>query len=105
MFEPSARINNYFDGPFDQLPDNFIEGDLLQKALIESQPLLKGKIGRLGHFDDGSRVAITPYGYYRTPSDLLMFHTCATDTNVPSELYYACFAMDWDWSDNPGSKE
>ena len=31
-----------------------------------------------------------------------MFHTCATDTNVPSELYYACFAMDWDWSDNPG---
>ena len=102
VFEPSARINNYFDGPFDQLPDNFIEGDLLQKALIESQPLLEGKIGRLGHFDDGSRVAITPYGYYRTPSDLLMFHTCATDTNVPSELYYACFAMDWDWSDNPG---
>jgi hypothetical protein len=101
VFEPSARINNYFDGPFDQLPDNFIEGDVLQRALIESQPLLEGKIGRLGHFDDGSRVAITPYGYYRTPSDLLIFHTCATDSNVPAELYYACFVMDWT-SDDPG---
>jgi len=95
VFEPSARINNYFDGPFDQLPDNFIKGDLLQRALIQSVPLLEGKIDRLGHFEDGSRVAITPYGYYRAPSDLLMFHACATDSAVPSELYYACFVMDW----------
>jgi len=95
VFEPSARINNYFDGPFDQLPDNFIEGDVLQKALIESQPLLQGQIDRLGHFDNGSRVAITPYGYYRAPSDLLLFNTCASDTRVPADLYYACFVMDW----------
>jgi hypothetical protein len=95
VFEPSARINNYFDGPFDQLPDNFIEGDVLRNALIESQPLLQGQIDRLGHFDNGSRVAITPYGYYRTPTDLLPFYSCATDTNVPAELYYACFVMDW----------
>jgi hypothetical protein len=100
VFEPSSRINNYFDGPFDQLPDNFIEGDLLQKALIESQPLLDGKIDRLGHFENGSRVAITPYAYYRTPSDLLVFHTCANDTDVPGELYYGCFVMDW--TGNPG---
>jgi hypothetical protein len=39
-------------------------------------------------------VAITPYGYYRTPSDLLPFDTCAADTNVPAEPYYACCRRD-----------
>jgi hypothetical protein len=39
-------------------------------------------------------VAIKPYGCYRTPSDLLPFYTCATDTNVPAEPYYACFRRD-----------
>src|SRR5262249_17525618 len=27
VFEGNSRINNYFDGPFDQLPDNFLEGE------------------------------------------------------------------------------
>jgi hypothetical protein len=96
VFEGNARVNNYFDGPFDQLPDNFIEGDILQKALIEAQPDLAGKIGRLGHFADGSgRVSISPYAYYRTEADLLAFHMCATDPRIPAENYYACFVMDW----------
>jgi hypothetical protein len=86
VFEGNARVNNYFDGPFDQLPDNFIEGDILQKALIEAQPDLAGKIGRLGHFADGSgRVSISPYAYYRTEADLLPFHLCATDPRIPAE--------------------
>jgi len=25
VFEGNSRVNNYFDGPFDQLPDNFVE--------------------------------------------------------------------------------
>jgi hypothetical protein len=101
VFEANTRVNNYFDGPFDQLPDNFIEGDALQKALIESHPNLAGRIDRLGHFSDGSgRVAIAPYAVYRTESDLLPFHNCAVDKAVPAENYFACFVMDWD--DTPG---
>lgn len=96
VFASNAAVNNYFDGPFDQLPDNFIEGDLLQKALIASDPYLEGTIDRLGHFADRSgRYAITPYAYYRTEEDLSPLHSCATDTRIPSADYYACFVLDW----------
>jgi hypothetical protein len=99
VFEGNARVNNYFDGPFDQLPDNFIKGDDLQKALIEAAPNLAGKIDRFGHYFDGSgRVSISPYTYYRTEADLLPFHVCATDTRITAENYYACFVMDMDWT-------
>jgi len=96
VFEGNATVNNYFDGPFDQLPDNFIEGDILQNALIASDPQVEGIIDRLGHFADGSgRYAITPYTYYRTEQDLMPFHTCTTDSRVPADDYYSCLSMDW----------
>ena len=96
VFEANARVNNYFDGPFDQLPDNFIEGDILKNALIESEPTLEGKIDRYGHFFNGAgRASITPYTYYRTESDLLPFYYCANDPRVPAADYYTCFMTEW----------
>lgn len=96
VFEANARVNNYFDGPFDQLPDNFIEGDILKNALIESEPSLEGKIDRYGHYFNGAgRASITPYTYYRTEADLLPFYYCAHDTRVPADEYYSCFMTEW----------
>ena len=31
---------------------------------------------------------------YRTESDLLAVHRCATDRRVPASAYYRCFVMD-----------
>ena len=31
VFEANSRVNNYFDGPFDQLPDNFVKEDELAR--------------------------------------------------------------------------
>lgn len=96
VFEGNARVNNPFDGPFDQLPDNFIEGEALRNAIIEVEPSLKGKIDRFGGLADGSgRFLIAPYAYYRTEEDLLPFHACATNKHIPADDYYACFVMDW----------
>jgi hypothetical protein len=96
VFEANARVNNYFDGPFDQLPDNFIQGDMLQKAMIEAEPALAGQIDRFGHYANGAgRVSISPYTYYRTEEDLLPFYTCANDPRVPPDAYYTCFVMEW----------
>jgi hypothetical protein len=96
VFEGNARVNNAFDGPFDQLPDNFIEGEALRKAIIEVEPSLKGKIDRFGGLADGSgRFLIAPYTYYRTEEDLLPFHACVTNKRIPADDYYACFVMDW----------
>ena len=52
-FEGNMRGNNYFDGPFDQLPDNFIEGEALRDAILAVRPQLKGTIDRFGARRDG----------------------------------------------------
>jgi hypothetical protein len=98
VFEGNARVNNYFDGPFDQLPDNFIQGDSLRSAIIESVPELKGKIDRFGAEPNGeSRFMISPYMYYREVDELTLFHDCADNKNLAPDLYYACFLFDPDY--------
>ena len=72
--ERQSRLNTYFDGPFDQLPENFIEGEALREAILAADPSVKGKIDRLGNFADGSgRYLIHPYLLYRQPGDLAVF--------------------------------
>ena len=92
VFEGNSLANNYLDGPFDQLPDNFIEGEELREAILAVDPSYRGKIDRLGGSPDGSeRFLIAPYANYRTEGDLLPFHACATSTRIPRDRYYACF--------------
>lgn len=101
VFEGNARVNNYFDGPFDQLPDNFIEGNALHDAIIAVEPHLAGKIDRYGISPDGAdRYMISPYRHYRTEEELLIFHSCATDRSLPASLYHACFVFE---PDDPGA--
>src|SRR5262249_44754756 len=53
VYEGNYRLNTYFDGPFDQLPDNFVDGETLRRAILEVSPGLKGKIDRFGSSPDG----------------------------------------------------
>ncbi len=94
VFEANSSVNNAFDGPFDQLPDNFIKGDELRNAIIAADPTQVGRIDRHGGSEDGSsRYLIGPYTYYRSEQDLMPFHECATDRKMPRELYWACFVI------------
>src|SRR5882757_9740242 len=97
VFEGNSRVNNYFDGPFDQLPDNFIEGETLRDAILAVDPKLAGKIDRFGISPGGQdRYLIAPYRHYRSDDDLLAFHTCATNKRIPAARYYECFVFDDD---------
>jgi hypothetical protein len=97
VFEGNSRVNNLFDGPFDQMPDNFIEGESLRSAILDVQPSLAGKIDRFGGSPDGQdRYLIAPYLHYRYEDDLMVFHTCATSKSLPRNMYYACFVFDAD---------
>jgi hypothetical protein len=97
VFEGNSRVNNAYDGPFDQLPDAFIEGDTLRDAIIAFDPKMKGKIDRYGGLADGSgRFLIAPYAYYRDAEDLVPFHECATDPAISKENFAKCFSVDWD---------
>jgi hypothetical protein len=95
VLERNSRLNNYFDGPFDQLPDDFIAGDTLRDAILQADPSLKGQVDRLGAFADGrSRYLIGPYAMYRTEGDLSVFHRCAASKRIPAAVYYKCFVVD-----------
>jgi hypothetical protein len=93
-FEGNMRANNYFDGPFDQLPDNFIEGEALREAILKVRPQLKGAIDRFGGAPDGSiRFMIGPYLPYQAITDLEPIHVCAVRKQKQPD-YYRCFVTD-----------
>jgi hypothetical protein len=93
VYESNMRLNTYFDGPFDQLPDNFIEGETLRKAIIEVQPDLKGHIDRFGSAPTGEvRYMIDTYLPYRKAEELYPYHLCASK-KVDSARYYDCFVF------------
>ena len=95
--ERQSRLNTYFDGPFDQLPENFIEGEALREAILAADPSVKGKIDRLGNFADGSgRYLIHPYLLYRQPGDLAVFARCVASKAVAAADRAACFVIDDD---------
>ena len=95
-FEGNIRANNYFDGPFDQLPDNFIEGETLRAIILDVEPRLKGHIDRFGGSPDGAvRYMIAPYLPFRTEDDLYPFHKCATSRKGSADSYYQCFDGDY----------
>jgi hypothetical protein len=94
VFEANYRLNTYFDGPFDQLPDNFIEGETLRRAILEVSPGLKGEIDRFGSAPNGEvRFLIRPYALYRTVSDLYGVDRCAT-ARLRAASYYTCFVAE-----------
>lgn len=98
------HLNTMLDGPFDQLPENFIEGESLRDAIEASDPKVKGKIDRLGHYSDGaSRHLIHPYLPYWEEGVLAAFHRCVTSKQVAASERPRCFAVDEreQRSDNP----
>jgi hypothetical protein len=94
VYEGNYRLNTYFDGPFDQLPDNFIEGETLRQAILEVSPGLKGKIDRFGSAPDGTvRFLIKPYASYQTESQLYGVDKCAR-SRIQAPNYYECFVAE-----------
>jgi hypothetical protein len=95
VFAPNVRSNSYYDGPFDQLPENFIAGESLRSAIIEARPSLAGKLDRFGGFHGSTnRYLIGPYLSYSREDELLVFHACAEKKKLSAGSYYACFARD-----------
>jgi hypothetical protein len=72
----NVDVNNYFDGPFDQLGDNFIDPKLFESYLTLAYPFYEGKVKGRGDFVDqsgarsGSRVLVSAYFSYTSLRDL-----------------------------------
>ncbi len=70
--------NNFFDGPFDQLPDAAISKVNFKEFLIKAEPELAGKISNQGFIfsETGNRVAIANYIEYQKLTDLNALVLC-----------------------------
>jgi len=70
----SLQRNDYHDGPFDQLADNFVTGDGLRPFVEESMPWLRGRVDPWGYILGGPaprRVALTVHGTHDKPAEAL----------------------------------
>ncbi|HZL40145.1 MAG TPA: hypothetical protein VFC45_07675 [Pseudolabrys sp.] len=94
VYGENVDVNNYFDGPFDQLPDNFIKGETLREAILKVQPNLKGRIDRFGGTADGEqRYTIAPYLIYKEVGEFDRVDRCADRVHGSDASYYRCFIL------------
>jgi hypothetical protein len=85
----NTMANNYFDGPFDQLPDNFIEETKFSDYAQDAFPSVRGKINKRGEFlDNEQRLAIAPYMSYKNSAEVAQWVTyCKSVFESASRLY------------------
>lgn len=70
--------NSYFDGPFDQLPDRFIDPDRMRELMELAYPDLAGRIGPRGVYLDASymRTMVAPYRRYYSTQEFAELSDC-----------------------------
>ena len=72
----NATVNNYYDGPFDQLADNYVDETNVSEYMMQASPGLRGRLDKYGYFTDrggSSRLAISPYYVYYSEQALDAF--------------------------------
>ena len=83
--------NNWYDGPFDQMPDNLVKiGEIEVRPYLEAAyPRARGRISEYGHYldEEGVRVAVAPYRVYFDPAELDFARRCRLETEDPTGLY------------------
>ena len=85
----NATVNNYYDGPFDQLADNYVDQTNISKYLKLVSPTLEGKIDKYGYYTDretSSRVAVSPYYVYFNEKELNWFINLVKNSEDPYKI-------------------
>jgi len=85
--------NNWYDGPFDQMPDNYVRaGRVKVREYLEADyGYPPGSIDEFGRYvgDRGSRIPVAPYKIYFSKEDLRFVDSCRATNLSPSEFYTA----------------
>ncbi len=95
VHQVNVSQNTYFDGPFDQLPDNFLDRKTFRAALKRALPGLPDTVDDFGNFENGTgRVLINPYTTYSTAAELVGVVACTQAAGEDDDKYYSCFQLD-----------
>ena len=90
----NVQTNNYFDGPFDQVPPFLHLRDMIYRVYPYTQ--IGSGIDLYGYFLDieSTRVAISPYQKYYSLTEIIDFvDYCEEETQEPS-LVWACLTYE-----------
>lgn len=89
--------NSYYDGPFDQLPDNYVEQSRIRHWIEAAYPYTRGHVDRYGYFVDqeAARVAILAYHVYRERKDLSFVESCRRSHSDDLAQLYFCITPDF----------
>jgi hypothetical protein len=82
----SVTRNDYYDGPFDQLADNYVDRTKISLWMERAIPSIKGRIDKYGYYTDTerpSRVALSCYGTYYTQAEIMEFMKRAKASSDP----------------------
>lgn len=87
--------NNWYDGPFDQMPDNYVHTGKIPnyQTYIESNyPGLKGRIDKYGNYlhEKGARVAVAPYLVYFSTQDVIAVVESCKALGAARAQFYSC---------------
>lgn len=91
----SVTRNDYYDGPFDQLADNYAEEVNIKEYMIKANPAIKDRINEYGYYifdqygnpvDRPLRVAISVYQTYYTQSQFTQFIERAKASDDPYQF-------------------
>lgn len=85
--------NNWYDGPFDQMPDNYVRTGAIEVLpyLEAHYPYHKGNMNKYGRFLDreGARVPVAPYRVYWDYEDLSFVEGLEKDSLSATDFYKA----------------
>jgi hypothetical protein len=89
----NVKQNTYYDGPFDQLPDSFVDPEYLMDLILLYKPSLKGRIGPSGIYltNENMRTGIYPYMEYGNDDQLLNVRECEALVEKP-HIFNRCMA-------------
>jgi len=81
--------NTYFDGPFDQLPENHIRGSTFRVLIETAYPGYRGLVDDYGNLSDDMRVVISPYVHYVGAAELATGNSC--EPELVDDKFFDCF--------------
>ncbi|HEX8622299.1 MAG TPA: hypothetical protein VF718_10030 [Allosphingosinicella sp.] len=78
--EAALANNTHYDGPFDQLPENFFGPLGFWSYVFDANPTLRGRVTPGGTYKDSRLIfAILPYRSYRSGTDLEFVRRCVDE--------------------------
>ncbi|MGQ0742185.1 MAG: hypothetical protein ACT4OG_07830 [Alphaproteobacteria bacterium] len=88
-----AFDNTYYDGPFDQLPVNYVRDSALRRFIYQAYPAYQGQVTDYGEFKgrENEGVVISPYVIYVNTRELQKSAGC--DARQGDETFFDCFKL------------